>query len=651
VRRIATEARAELDRLLWQRRAEAFGISALLIRTGDADAAHLWDRLATQPWPVPASAVDRDRLEAIAPGASNAIMMRAEQACRHEVDLLGSGPTALGDEIAWDVDFKTGDRWRPGYFRDIRIVDPDRPSDVKMPWELSRLQWLLPVGQAYLLTGAERYAQAARMVLEQWIAANPVGRTVNWAIAMEPAMRVFSWTWLFRVFARSPSWAEESFRARFLCSLYQHGNFISRYIERADLNGNHFTADCAALVVAGAFFGGREGRRWLESAMSELEREIGVQILEDGVDIEASTAYHRLVSELFLVAALHAESRGLTVSDRYKRRLVAAARFTAAYSRPDGTAPLWGDADDARVLPFGTGPINDHRHLIKSVAAYVGDAALGSMTDGGREEAFWLFGPAYADSTEESQRAMESAAFPLGGAYVLRGGSGHVFVDCGDVGFGGRGGHGHNDALSFEAVLAGISVVEEAGCFVYTASFAERNYFRSTHAHNTPQVDDEEINRFIDPGLLWYLRDDAHPVDAGIRYDGDCVIFEGGHSGYSRLPCPVVPRRRIALRRDGTQLSIADSFAGEGEHHVRIPLQLARGWQVADVLGSRAVCVHCSGARMSIEWCGSPDWKLGVTPGRVAPSYGVVIAAPRMEWRTAGMAARGHLTATLQVTP
>lgn len=649
-RRVASEARAELDRILWQRRADSFGVPALLARMGDTDAGRLWERLAAQAWPVPALPVDRLRLDAVAPGASDAIIGRAERACRHEVDLLGSGPTSLGTEIAWDVDFKTGDRWLPRYFRDIQLVDQSRPSDVKMPWELSRLQWLIPVGQAYLLTGAERYAQAARQVLEQWIAANPVGRTVNWAIAMEPAMRVFSWTWLFRVFARSPSWADGTFRGRFLCSLYQHGNFISRYIERSDLNGNHFTADCAALAVAGAFFDGPHGRDWLEWAMEHLEREISLQIFEDGVDIEASSAYHRLVCELFLVAALHAEARGWRVSDPYKRRLAAAARFTAAYSRPDGSAPLWGDADDARVLPFGTGPINDHRHLIKCVAAYVKDAALGSLTDGGRDELLWLFGQSHVDDTRGGQPEIESVAFPLGGAYVLRSKRGHVFIDCGNVGFGGRGGHGHNDALSFEAVLAGISVVEEGGCYLYTASFAERNYFRATSAHNTPRIDDEEINRFIDPDLLWYLHDDARPLDARIRYDKDYVIFEGGHSGYRRLPAPIVPRRAIALRLDGAQLSISDSFDGDGTHDIRIPLQLARGWKIENVAGARARCAHGSGARMCIEWHGSPEWEMRVTWGRVAPSYGIVVAAPRMEWSASGAAERTHLTVTIELT-
>ncbi len=29
----------------------------------------------------------------------------------------------------------------------------------------------------------------------------------------------------------------------------------------------------------------------------------------------------------------------------------------------------------------------------------------------------------------------------------------HVFIDCGPLGLAGRGGHGHNDCLAFEAVL------------------------------------------------------------------------------------------------------------------------------------------------------------------------------------------------------
>ena len=239
--------------------------------------------------------------------------------------------------------------------RDIVYVNPHDTSDVKVPWELSRLQWLMPAGQAYLLDGDERYAEAVRAVLEDWIDANPCAGTVNWSCTMEAALRILSWTWFFHVFHGSRAWADPAFRERFLCALYLHGDFTERHLEHSDVNGNHCTADAAGLVFAGLFFGpGKDPERWLARGWSLLQEELPRQVSPDGVDFEASVAYHRLVAELFLLPALYRRACGLDVPAEYRERLVAMARFTAAYSRPDGGTPLWGDADDARALPLGS---------------------------------------------------------------------------------------------------------------------------------------------------------------------------------------------------------------------------------------------------------------------------------------------------------
>lgn len=649
VRRVAAEVHRELDRFGQPYRARTFGAAALCARTGDQSLADLWQRLAQQSWPIATARVDPAALEVLAPGATAALLERAERALRHEVQLLGSGVVALGEQIHWDVDFKTGARWEPRYFRDIRLVNAVRPSDVKVPWELSRLQWLMPVGQAYLLTAEERFAACAREVLEQWLAANPAGQTVNWALAMEPALRVFSWTWLFRVFAGTRSWADARFQARFLCSLYQHGQFVARHIERADVNGNHFTADCAALVVAGAFFGGVEAERWLRAGYADLEREISVQILKDGVDFEASAAYHRLVSELFLLGAIHAAHRGLPVSARYRERLAAAARFTAAYTTADGRAPLWGDADDARALPLGAAPVTDHRHLIACAAVFLRDTGLAAQALGGWDEALWLYGAASPPAPTAEPRPTRVDAFPEGGVYVLRTGAAQVFIDCGPVGLAGRGGHGHNDTLSFEATLNGAQVVSDAGCHVYTASFEERNHFRATAVHNTAQIDGEEINRFVSPDLLWLLHDDAQPLDPRVLSEGDNLVFEGGHTGYRRLRNPVVPWRRIELRRDGACLRIIDSFRGCGSHSVSIPLQLAPGWTLLELAARQAWCGNSSGRRIRIGWDAKGDWQIGAEQGRIAPSYGVVIPAVRFACRVVGQVADLSLQTTIEL--
>ena len=72
------------------------------------------------------------------------------------------------------------------------LNDLGRDSDVKVPWELSRLQWLIPVGEDYALGGDRSHPEFVRDVVVNWIEANPFARSVNWGIAMEPAMRIFS---------------------------------------------------------------------------------------------------------------------------------------------------------------------------------------------------------------------------------------------------------------------------------------------------------------------------------------------------------------------------------------------------------------------------------------------------------------------------
>jgi len=648
-RRLAAEVQRELDRFTQPWRARRMDAEALCASSGAASLAQLWERLALQPWPLASGPIDAGTLATLNPAAAPLILRRAAQAARHELELLGSGPVALGGRIDWDVDFKSGARWEPRYFRDIPTLNAQRPSDIKIPWELSRLQWLIPLGQAYRLTGEARFAGAAREVLEQWLRANPTGRTVNWAIAMEPALRLMVLIWLFRVFAPLKEWSEPDFRERLLCSLYQHAQFVARYIEHADVNGNHYTADCAALVVAGTFFGGAEARGWLERGHAELEREITRQILADGVDFEVSTAYHRLVAELFLLAAIHARHAGVAVSGTYRERLRAAARFTAAYTRPDGSAPLWGDADDARALPLGTGAVTDHRHLVAATAVFLDDPELAALAGGGWDEVYWLFGHAAPPTPAPALAAL--SAFPAGGAYVLRSQGGHVFIDCGEVGLAGRGGHGHNDALAFEAMLGGVPVVSDAGCLVYTGSFEERNLFRSTAVHSTPQVDGEEINRFVSAQLLWVLRDDARPVEPRVAREGEWLVFEGGHSGYTRLPSPVTPWRRLELHAGGRQLRITDTFRGTGVHALSIPLQLAPGWELLELGDLRAQLRHERGSRLVVSWQGSGGWQTSAASARVAPSYGVAQAAVRLVSCARGSATQLRLQTDIEITP
>ena len=595
----------------------------------------LWARLAARPYPAWFGPVEAHTLDDLfGPGERTALLARAADALAHRVNLLGSGITSLGEQIDWHTDFKTGMGWAPRYFADIDYNNPERPSDVKVPWELSRLQWLIPAGQAWLITRDERYADSVKRVLEQWIDGNPCGGSVNWACTMEAALRVFTWTWFFHVFHDAPSWSDPMFRARFLRSLYLHVEFTDRHIERSDVNGNHYTADAAALVIGGLFFGEGVGpQRWQQEGWRILSEEIPRQVFSDGVDFEASVPYHRLVAELFLWPAMHRSVQGLGVAEGYRERLQAMARFTKAYTKPDGLAPLWGDADDARALPLGTQGINDHRYLPAIIGTYLGRQAELGGEHNALGELLWVHGPQSVRHWQSNcLPAMGSAAFPEGGFYVLRHQNDHVFIDCGPLGLAGRGGHGHNDCLSFEAVLDGVPLVTDCGAYLYTASYEERNRFRSTDLHNTPRVDGAELNRFIRPDYLWNLHNDAIPRAIAWHDDESFTSLTGEHSGYRRLSNPVTPRRTWLLDKANHALLVMDHIHGHGSHTIEIPLHLAPGVRASRQASGQMVLL-ADGKSFRLDWQGTTGFELSLEPARVSPSYGTVLETSRLVWR------------------
>jgi hypothetical protein len=625
VRRLAREASMEADRVLAPLAARRITGRWLVRAAGQSNLTALWQKLAERPYPFDAATFDAAAFSARFPKARRRIMAAAERALAREIDLLGTGPTKLGTPIDWLCDVRTGDRWESAFCRTIDYVNRGRPSDVKIPWEISRLQWLLPTGQAYRLTGDERFALAARDIIDEWIAGNPYAWTVNWSCTMEPALRILSWTWLFHQFARSQAWADEDFRGRFLSTLYLHGQFVEKHIERSTINGNHLTADAAGLVFAGLFFGQiGDAARWAAVGWDELVREIERQIYSDGVDFEASVPYHRLVAELFLLPARYRQSCGLAVPNVYSDRLRGMARFTTAYSRPDGTSPVWGDADDGRALPLDTQALTDHRYLTGLVALAFDDAELMALPWGDGDEIAWHFGTA-ALARKRPDAALASAAFKQGGFYILRNAENHVFIDCGPIGLAGLGGHGHNDALAFEAWLDGAALIIDRGSYVYTASFEERNAFRSTAAHNTPQIDGEEINRFYAPDNLWNLHDDARPELVAFEPRPSGGRFVGRHFGYRRLAGGVSVEREIVL--DGAKLTITDSIAGSGRHGIVCPFQFAPGATVMERKGLKWD-VQLPGRSFEVLFDGVVSLEVVLEYKRVSPRYGLAIAAP-----------------------
>lgn len=618
---------------------------AFLAALGARDIDDLWTGLMSRPFFIAASSRGEAarRFQEAYPGQRDAIVGAAGTILNHEFDLLGSGLSQLGPRLPWDTDFKTGRRWPLEYFADIEYNELDRPSDVKVPWELSRCQHFSRLGQAYWLTGDEKYAREFVAEAEDWMTTNPFARGVNWACAMDVALRAVSWIWGFHFFAAADACRGRAFRSRFLRSLFLHGAFVSAHLEKADLNGNHYLADGVGLVFLGCLFArSRAGARWQSLGRDIVEHEILTQTTADGVDFEQSTAYHRLVLEAFLTSYVLLRLNGQNPPEPCWNRLERMCEFVAAYTKPDGRAPLIGDADDGRIQILGMQDTNDHRYLLSSAAVLFERGGLKQAAGRCWEETFWLLGASACDRFRELSpagvAAPSSVAFPESGFYVLRTAQAHLIVDCGEVGFGGRGGHGHNDILSFELFLNGFNVITDCGAYLYTASREWRDLFRSTSFHNTVQVDGEELNRFIAPDALWQLRYDAKPIDAAIERGERADCFRGSHSGYERLADPVTHMRRIAVDRERPVVFVCDRMSGRGQHRLIWRFHFDPAVRVE--MDGQDICVSAGGAvgpGSPTVWlmpgAGATLFTQSIEDGWVSPRYGVKVPVKVAVWQ------------------
>jgi uncharacterized heparinase superfamily protein len=184
-------------------------------------------------------------------------------------------------------------------------------------------------------------------------------------------------------------------------------------------------------------------------------------------------------------------------------------------------------------------------------------------------------------------------------------------------------------------VLEGVHLVTDCGTHLYTASMFERNLFRSTASHNTPNVDGEEINRFVRPDYLWRLHNDAEQeIEPHFACERDVVRMH--HTGYRRLPSPVTVRRVIALDHAQHALTISDALIGEGSHAVEIPLHLAPGVRVVTGGSAGNAMLVVGARRFELTWSPAADWNMTVEATRVSPTYGVTVPSSRIVWRRHG---------------
>lgn len=514
---------------------------------------------------------------------SDELLKEAREVAAHRWPLLGYGVLEFGEVIDWLREPVSGVRWPPEYHCDVALVRGDG-SDVRVLWELNRLGQLLRLGRAYALTRDETLAEEFFAQVETWRARNPEGFGPNWACAMEVALRAMNLLAALQLFRRSRALDES--RLGSLLSLFDaHGRHVRRNLEYSYIaTGNHYLSDVTGLLWLGLCLPELEAARgWRTFALRELLRELDAQILPDGADCEASTGYQRFVTELFLYSFLLCRANRVEIEERHWSRLRSMIEYVRAYLRPDGRAPLVGDTDGGQVLPLRQRNADDHAHLLAVGAALFREPGF-KLYDEAPPEVFWLLGReglrAYKELETAGPHAARSQSFRHAGTLVLREDDLYLMLNASGAGLGGRGAHGHNDALSIEVSACGVSFLADPGTYVYTSDLHERGLFRSTAYHSTVEIDGVEQNT-TDESTPFQIGDEARPrvLDFNAGQERDAAAAE--HQGYARLTAGrVTHRRTVRLARAGRFFLVEESFEGLGGHEFRFIFHAAPGLEV-----------------------------------------------------------------------
>ena len=594
-----------------------------------------------------ASAATPDLLTERAPASCRRTLAQADGVVRGRFELLGYRDLFFGDPIDWHFDPNSGQRAPRVHWSRLDALQPIAGGDCKLVWELNRHQWLVCLGQAYRLTGDERYAAVFTLRLQQWLQANPPGVGINWVSSLEVGLRLISWCWALQLFSGSPR-LDAAFTSAIVGGIAAHAGHVERHLSHYFSPNTHLTGEALALYYAGTLLqDARPAQRWRTRGARILADEIERQVLDDGVYFEQSTGYQRYTLETYLHFIALAERNQQAVPRRVRDRVGLMLDFLVALRGPDGTMPQIGDADGGRLLPLDGGATDDFSALFSTAAALLDRDDCAWAAGGVSAETIWLLGAsglaAFDAVTAAPPRHSPSRLFPRGGYVVMAEGRSprdhQLILDVGPLGCPVSAGHGHADFLAIACSVFGQACLVDPGTYCYTRDSRWREHFRGGSAHSTVSVDEQSPARPKGP-FSWQEQPAARLRRWTSTRDADFADAE--HDAYARLSDPVIHRRRVLFVKPRFWV-VVDDLCGAHEHTLELRYQFAPGYEVD--LGS-APWIAARGPAgpglLAIVFGTVPfrpsllEGSLDPIGGWVSPTFGTRLAAPALRYRASG---------------
>jgi hypothetical protein len=489
--------------------------------------------------------------------------------------ILGCDLDYDGCEINWHLDPQSNFEWDRKYYKRLYPVSNSSDNtDCKMPWELSRFQHLLFLIKGHYISGSNEYVEEPVRQVSNWIDENPLCYGINWTCTIEVAIRVCNWIWAWWAFKDHPAWTEE-FNEKFLKSIWQHGWYIERNLEdKGGVRTNHYLSNIVGLIFIGIMFPQfRETEKWKNFGVKELIRCMEEMVCPDGVSFESSTAYHRLVLELFTYSAILCKRNDIVLPAPFWKQLEKMFDLVMYCMGPDDRMPMVGDSDDGRFFILSNyfdWDRWDFRYLLAIGASLFNRGDLKAKAGDYSEKAFLVLGQEGKqtfDRIDDAKVSPASRAFKEGGFYILENDQMKAIVRFAPLYKDLFAWHAHCDTFSFILYVKGYSIIVDPGTYNYTGKPKWRNEFRSTECHNTIRIDKREMFEMPENDIFLLKSSEKPPKLLEWQVTDEQTIFEGEHYWYSTTKNSIIHRRKFVLDNRQESLIITDSIISE-EHHM-----------------------------------------------------------------------------------
>lgn len=418
-------------------------------------------------------------------------------------------------------------------------------------FNLNYFDFLDTLYNAYKITENDKYLDKGIQIIISWIEKNKKYDVNTWDPYVV-SKRVFN-------FINFVVDIKEEYKIDVLdeinSSIYAQSKYLSNNIEYY-LDANHVIMDAKGLVFAGVYLNDSD---LLEKGISILDKEYERQVLSDGGHYERSPSYQ------VEVLSHYVECYILLVKNKLNEKSKKLIEFIDKMSiylsfiiMPNGNIPLLNDssldypfkADD--LLQVCSVILDKKLFYINNLSNY----ALSILDSEGVNTFRKLI-------KSEKYASIENVALKESGYYIIKdlinNEEVYILFDGGDGGPDYNLGHTHADSLNVILTVGNKELLVDSGTYTYKIG-EDRNYYRSTLAHNTIEIDNKNSSD-IWGGFRVAKR--AKSFVEKYEENEDFVYIRAYHNGY----CKTLKKDKIIHTRElvyikGKSIFIIDKLSG-----------------------------------------------------------------------------------------